>query len=394
MHLMKLLSGIAVLGFAASAPGLTIVPTFDTSITSDPNAAAMEAAINAAINALQTNIADNFTVSINFVSDTNVDLGQSDTYGGPYPYASYLAALKSSATDANDTNACRQLPDSPNDPLIGGAQIHLTLPLARLLGLDSGFGPNGFDSTISLNTSIMNFTRPETNSTNYDMQSVVAHEMDEVLGTSSGLPASSPVWAMDLFRYTTNLVRTFTTNGDNAYFSVDGTNLWARFNQDPDGDYGDWWSQSDIYWAPPGHTPVAQVQDAFGEAGIIVDLGTNELAMLDAIGWTLSSSTLPTAPTLTMIPTGPGQYTFAWQASLTDYVLQETTNLAVPGSWVESDSGYADPALIVSADAQKFYRLHYQHPVSSVVPAQAAAVQLSTNAELQLVTRVYQPRKP
>src|SRR6202034_3292031 len=110
------------------------------------------------------------------------------------------------------------------------------------LGLDSGEGPDGFDSTIHLNMPLMNFTRPPTNSNNRDLQSVVEHEMDEVLGTPSGLAEGGPIWAMDLFRYTLTLDRTYTTNGDDAYFSVDGTNLWARFNQEYFGDYGDWWS--------------------------------------------------------------------------------------------------------------------------------------------------------
>src|SRR5207247_4941127 len=52
--------------------------------------------------------------------------------------------------------------------------------------------------------------------------------------------------------------RTFTTNDDDAYFSIDGADLLARFNQDSGGDYGDWWTAG-------VHQP--QVQDAFLTAG-------------------------------------------------------------------------------------------------------------------------------
>lgn len=381
-------------GVTAPAFGLTIIPSYDSSITNDPNGRAMTNAIYAAIKALQTNIADNFTVYIHFTNDPTVSLGQSQTWGGGYAYADYLAALKATAADANDTNAISQLPNSLTDPLIGGTNIHLTLALARHLGLDTGEGPDGVDSTISLNTTLMNFTRPPGNSTNYDMQGTVAHEIDEVLGTSSGLPATNIVWAMDLFRYTTNLVRTFTTNGDDAYFSVDGTNLWARFNMDPGGDYADWWSASG-FWAPPGITPHPQVQDAFGNQGTVEDLGPNELAMLDAVGWTLTAPVPATAPILWMVKSGPGQATILWADSFDGYVLQERTNL-LSGMWVASASGSTNPAFITVSTGQKFYRLYNSNPVviPEIVSMKSGVVQSKRTSALQLVTRVYRPGQP
>jgi hypothetical protein len=392
--MQKLLSIIAACGIAGPASALTIIPTFDGSITNDPNGVAMQAAIKAAIQVLQTNIADNFTVYIHFTNDPSVDLGQSMTWGGSYLYSDYLAALKSTAADANDTNALSQLPNGPTDPLIGGTNLHLTLALARHLGLDTGEGPDGFDSTISLNTTLMNFTRPPANATNYDMEGTVTHEMDEVLGTSSGLPNTNIIWAMDLFRYTTNLVRTFTTNGDNAYFSVDGTNLWARFNTDPGGDYGDWWSSTGAFWAPPGITPHPQVQDAFGNQGTVEDLGPNELAMLDAVGWTLTSPVPATAPNLWIVNNGAGQITILWPDSFSGYGLQECTNLAL-GAWTASASGTANPAVITSTGSQKFYRLYNPSPV--VIPEIArgiAPVQSKRTSVLELVTRVFKPGQP
>src|ERR1022692_329845 len=202
--LPKLLSGVAAFGIATSAYSLTIVPTFDSSITSDPNGPAMMAAINAAIQVLQTNLIDSLTVNILFVNDPNVGLGQSLTWGNDYSYSDYLAALRSSAASINDINAMSQLPNSANDPVIGGSQIHLTSALARLLGIDTSPTPNGFDSTVSLNMPLMNFTRPPGDPDKYDLQGVVAHEMDEVLGWSSNLPDFSTIAPIDLFRYTTN----------------------------------------------------------------------------------------------------------------------------------------------------------------------------------------------
>jgi hypothetical protein len=143
-----------------SAYSLTVVPTFDSSITKDPNGPAMIAGITAAIAALQDGIANNFTVYINYVNDPSVELGENTTWINNYAYSRYLAALRKSASDADDTNALRKLPNSSVDPVVGGADIVLPLPLARLLGLDSGEGPDGFDATVNLNMSLMNFTRP------------------------------------------------------------------------------------------------------------------------------------------------------------------------------------------------------------------------------------------
>src|SRR4051794_6067443 len=56
-----------LLGNAAPAcAGLIINPTFDTTITSDPNSAALQADINTAIGIYQSLYADPITVSIDF----------------------------------------------------------------------------------------------------------------------------------------------------------------------------------------------------------------------------------------------------------------------------------------------------------------------------------------
>lgn len=371
---ITLLCTLAVCALGASAYSLTIVPTFDTSITSDPNAVAMEAAINAAISVFQTNYTDNLTAYVKYVSDPTVNLGQSDTWGNLYPYTEFVMALQTRATSVNDANALSHLTNSLVDPLLGGNTIYLTLAHARVLGLDTNIGPDGFDTTISLNMTLMNFNRSSINATNYDLQSVVEHEMDELLGTASSLPDVTNIAPMDLFRYDTNLNRSFTINGDNAYFSVDGTNLWARYNTDPTGDYGDWWSDNDIFWAPPGITPGPQVQDAFADPGTFQDLGTNEFAALDIIGYTLATAAVlppPTRPTLAILSSGPGQVTVSWAASALGFSLEETADLN-SGLWIPSLTGAANPAVIQVTDTQKFYRLGSQH-VGIVVTARADA---------------------
>jgi hypothetical protein len=387
--LTKLLPVIAACGVATSACGLTIIPTFDISITTNVNVVAITNAINFSIGTLQSNLVDNATVKILFVSDETVGLGQSSTWASDYTYADYLAALKSRASSINDSNALSKIPNTAGDPLVNSNNINLKLPLARMTGLDSGYGPDGYDSTISCKMSLMNFTRPPADPNKYDLIGTLEHEIDEVLGFSSNLKRgqpNGPIGVADLFRYTTNLVRTWTTNGDNAYFSVDGTNLLARFNQDPGGDYHDWFSASAL-WAPPGQTPHEQVQDAFGGPGGIQDLGPNELAMLDVIGYTLAV----TPPTLNIVRNGANQFTLSWTNTVTGYVLQERTNL-ISGAWALSTTGTTNPAVIVSADNQKFYRLYKATALPGVLQ-RSVNVQPSTHTYERVVHSI-QPRKP
>ena len=97
-----------------------------------------------------------------------------------------------------------------------------------------------------------------------------------------------------MFRYTLAGARTFTTAGDDAYFSIDGgaTRL-VRFNQNPGGDYGDWFS----FGGP--HTP--RVQDAQGTPGATPDLGV-EITALDVVGFTLAA--VPEPETYAMMLAG------------------------------------------------------------------------------------------
>jgi hypothetical protein len=386
----KLLCCVAACGGAASTCGLTIVPTFDSSITGDPNGAAMMAGINDAIQDFETNYTDSLTVQIKFVSDSNVGLGQSSSWYSTVSYHSYLVALKSSAKSSNDTNAMSKLPNSTTDPVTGQSSINLNLPLGRLMGLVSGYGPDGFDGTISINMTLINLTRPPANFNHYDLRSVTEHEIDEVLGSSSSLPRTGFINPVDLFRYDTNLNRTYTTAGDNSYFSVDGTNLWARYNMNAGGDYGDWWSVSDIFWAPPGMTRVPQVQDAYADPGTFQDLGTNEFTLLDVIGYTLTIH--PTPPTLIIVRSSPGHVTLSWTANVTGFSLEERTNLS-SGSWIASPSGSSNPAIITASGAPKFYRL-YQPAAPSIAQAQTAQAQPAMVGPFQSSTHVFQPPQP
>jgi hypothetical protein len=424
-HLTKLLLTIVAFCFAASAHGLTIVPTFDVSISGNAtDGPAMVGAVNAAIKILEANYADNFTVNITFVVDTNVDLAENETAYSIVDYSHYRAALQSKATSANDALALSQLPNTSTDPVVGGTQMIISTPLANMLGLstDSSEG-----TEIRFNTNLLYFSRPNPNGNYCDLQSAMEHEMDEVLGgggAGCNLDAFPQIGALDLFRYATNsanstLARSWTlTNGDNAYFSVDGTNLWARFNTVVGADLGDFWGFNQdpntllpLYWAPPGTTPHAEVQDAFATPSYFSypdnfmdfpttnyyyentspDLGTNELTMLDVIGWTLSANLKPaTAPSISLARSGTHQITLSWPTNVAGYTLQETTNLA-SGSWVASATGAKTPAVITITNTQKFYRLDNPTLKPAIVPSEPVEVEPTDSSPSLRAIHVWMP---
>jgi hypothetical protein len=200
------------------------------------------------------------------------------------------------------------------------------LPLLRALGFSAN-ASGGTDSTISVNMSLINITRPPSDGTKYDLQAVVSHEMDEVLGTSSGV-GQTFIEPVDLFRYSSTAARTFTTSGDDAYFSLDaGATLLARYNQNSGGDYGDWWSAG-------AHSPI-RVQDAFGTPGTAPDLGV-ELIVLDAIGWNLVSAA-PGAAAQPVVQASLSGTTInlLWNSTTgRSYQLQYNTNLTQT-NWVD-----------------------------------------------------------
>ncbi|HWY32628.1 MAG TPA: hypothetical protein VNX46_17825, partial [Candidatus Acidoferrum sp.] len=150
-------------GLVLPVKALTIIPNFDSSITTNLNGPAEMAAINAAIQVFETNIADNATITINFVSDPNVGLAQSLVYYVPVNYSDYVNALIANAKSSNDFLALSQLPNTVNEPVTGQSQMVISEVLAIQLGLVS---PSSDVDSILLNTTIMSFTRPPPNDIN------------------------------------------------------------------------------------------------------------------------------------------------------------------------------------------------------------------------------------
>jgi hypothetical protein len=273
----------------AVSAGLHINPTFDVSITSDPNAAAIEAAINAAIANIESQFSDPISVNITFKRAAG--LGSSSTFFATASYAAFLAALKGDAKTSDDATAVGLLPNVATNPVNGTTTINVKTANLRAVGMNVNPPPGQPDGTIGLNTTLTSPGSPGTTGM-FSLIAVAEHEIDEVLGLGSSLPSvpAGTIFPQDLYRYSAVNTRSFTTANSLAFFSINGNTSLAQFdNQNDGGDFGDWQSNP----LPPGVQP--KVQDAFAAPGAGPALSV-ELNALDVIGY----DRVPPTPTVTL----------------------------------------------------------------------------------------------
>ena len=291
-----------------TASGLVINPTFDSSITGNPQSAAIQSMINQAVALYSALFGDSVTAEILFrYSDTEPDGTPIDgpiaeslyvVYG--IPWGAYIFNLKADAKTTNDTTANAGLPTLPLTPNLltasaNGRAIGLNTPPAMFAdGTVADGGP--YDGIVTMNSSEpFQFIRPPS-SNNYDAQRLTEHEIDEIIGLGSylgGPPSSSDFRPQDLFSWSAPGTRNHTVLGT-RYFSIDNgnTNI-VGFSQDPTGDLGDWLSG-----LCPQTTPY--VQNAFSCKGQASDVTATspEGVNLDVIGYDLTSAIPPPGPTI------------------------------------------------------------------------------------------------
>ena len=298
-------------GTTAAPTGLIIQATFDSSITGDPNAAAIEAMINRAIAIYESLFSDPITIHIFFRYSTTAPdgtplgqgtLSRSDSVFYIVPWFDFTNALRADATTSNDNSANASLPGTPLSANIrpasaNGRAVGFNTPPAMFP--DGTVGNGGpYDGIVTLNSaSPFQFTRPISPG-NFDAESATEHEVDEVIGFGSDANPSH-LRPQDLFSWSSPGIRNITSNGE-RYFSIDGgvTDI-VNFNQDPSGDFGDWLSD-----ACPQANP--HVQNAFVCSGQSSDIAatSTEGINLDVIGYDLTSAPTPTpTPTTTATPT-------------------------------------------------------------------------------------------
>jgi hypothetical protein len=133
-------------------------------------------------------------------------VGQSNTGFDNVSYSTHLAALKADATSADDATADSFLPNSTTNPVNGSTTIDVKTANLRAVGLSgapvvAGCGGR-CDGLIDLNTHVTDIGSPGSNG-QFNLFATVEHEIDEVLGLGSSLPAMpfGTILPEDLFRY-------------------------------------------------------------------------------------------------------------------------------------------------------------------------------------------------
>ncbi len=319
--------------------GLTIHATFDSSITTNPNAAAIEAMINRAIAIYESLFSDPITIQIRFRYSATAPNGtplpsgtisQSDLAVYTIPWSTYINSLRADAKTTNDNLANASLPGTALSPNVkpssaSGRAVGLNTPPAMSANGTLG-GP--YDGIVTLNSAVpYQFTRPPSAS-NYDAQRSTEHEIDEVIGFGSHASLSN-LRPQDLFSWSSAGHRNVSSSGT-RYFSINSgsTNL-VNFNQDSSGDFGDWLSPA----CPQAHP---YVQNAFNCLGQFSDITATspEGVNLDVIGYDLGGVPRTTARAAVIDFNGDGS---------PDYVLRRASTRQT-AIWYLDNNVYAGSA--------------------------------------------------
>jgi hypothetical protein len=324
---------IAALGLASQATALTILPTFDSSITGASNALAIEGAINFAASAIGNLFSNTFSAPILFEAvhnGTNSYLAASESTFYSSSYSAYAGLLKQAAA-ANPSNtilksaAANLAYGNKGGPygIVATNTVFDALGLSLAGGYDANanfVGTGTYDGVVFINLDQpFSYTQPVPtyNGSNltYDATRAMEHEIDEVLGgggSGSTLndiadygrnnPNDSFTYyegALDLYRYMGPHQPSFSLSTTvRPYFSVDGgkTSI-VGFNQYAQGDFGDFGPTSYScsgggYGGPPG-----LIQDAFScpnQTGEAFTSSSPEYKMLESLGYDPLTSALQT----------------------------------------------------------------------------------------------------
>ena len=280
---------------AAAATHLSIVPNFDTAVTSSPLASQIESAFNYAIGEFEADYSNPITVDIN-VDYSGSGLGQSNQTITCGTYAVVKSALVAGETTPDQIASAQDLPATDPSGSTTAQDSCLSFGEAMALGL---LPADCFSNTCAGHLPTITFgVQPYTFDPShravageFDFIGVAEHEISEVLGRIPGLNLQSFYTPDDLFRFTASGVRNLTAYTPGAYFSIDnGATRLVGFNtvsgEDP----------QDYATASPDSF------DAAAGTGSEYPLTTAGLTNVDVLGY---DRVIPPALTIAKAHTGP-----------------------------------------------------------------------------------------
>ncbi len=261
--------------------GFTINVTYDSSVTDSGNAAAIEGAVAAAVQFLESTFTNPITL--------NIDVGYGEINGGPISsgalaesenntisagYATITSAMSAGAISTDQIAAAASLP--AGNPTNGGS-FEIARAEAKALGLLAGTDHSVVDGYVGLSNSASFTFDPNNRAVSGEVDAIGAfeHEITEVMGRVGALgqhDGTNVYTPIDLFRYASAGVRQLVYGP--GYFSIDGQTLLTPYN-DPSsgGDAVDWYP--------------ALVGDSFGDgySGVASLAGATDLEEMNVLGY-------------------------------------------------------------------------------------------------------------